>query len=135
MCGLRSETENCNFFLNFWKNKSKYPQNFKTFFKIFWDFSDLFFQNHCFHEKNKNVDFDFFLYKPEIFSRFQKSHLEYRASILKMRKIKNPNFCFLFTGISMISVAFYVSLPLRLKVSTFWIPFWSHFGGAFLQNV
>ena len=32
------------------------------------------------------------LYQSEIFSRFQKSHLEHRATNLKLRKIKNQKF-------------------------------------------
>ena len=44
VCGLRSETENCKkyfLFWNFWKNKSKYPKKFKTFFE--WKFEEKIF--------------------------------------------------------------------------------------------
>ena len=54
---------------------------------------------------------DFFLYKPKIYSGIQKSYLENRASILKVSKINIPFFHFLFPGISMIYVTFYVALP------------------------
>ena len=73
---------------------------------LFTIFSDLFM---------KYFLTDFFLYKPKIFSRFQKSYLENHASILKVPKMEITSWQSLFNGFSMIYVHFYVALPLKFQ--------------------
>ena len=47
-------------------------------------------------KKYKNLVFSIYKRKPEIFSRFQKSYLEYCVGILNMRKIRFQIFCSYF---------------------------------------
>ena len=54
----------------------------------------------------------FFLYQLKISSRIQKSYLEHRAIILKMRKIQNPSLHSLFVRSWWYYVHCYVALPL-----------------------